>query len=104
MLNILRKKLDEKTQRGEQEQGKLKQFIGDENLRLQRVSGMKHDAMSCMENGAVAYPIKNFRWNENPLMALKNMEMRGRLVRIGGTLLPHLKVKEFTFSSLSNNI
>ncbi|MEE9225731.1 MAG: ribonuclease Y [Bacteroidota bacterium] len=51
-LNLLRKDLDETTRRVEQKQGELKQLIEDENVRLERVSGMTLDEAkkTLMEN------------------------------------------------------
>jgi len=76
----------------------------DEDLRFESVSHMRRDGTLWIGNAANVYPIKNFRWNGNPVTMLKNVETRGRLVRMGGTLVPLLKVKEFRFSSLSDDI
>ncbi len=72
----------------EEKYGKLKQLMEDENLRFESVSQMRRDGTLWIGNAANVYPIKNFRWNGNPVTMLKNVETRGRLVRMGGTLVP----------------
>lgn len=74
------------------------------------LTGLTRDGTFFIENGKIAYPIKNFRWNESPVAVLKNVEMMGTSVRIPAregsfpAMIPALKVKEFTFSSLSDAV
>ncbi len=51
-LHLLRKELEEKTKRVEQKQSELKQLVEDENVRLERVSGMTREEAkkSLMDN------------------------------------------------------
>jgi predicted Zn-dependent protease len=57
--------------------------------------------------------VKNFRWNESPIFMLNNIEMMGEPVRISSgessgltnaVVVPPLKVRDFTFTSLSDAI
>lgn len=75
------------------------------------LTGLTRDGTYFIENGKIAYPIKNFRWNESPVAVLKNVEMLGQSVRMPArdadpfpALIPPLKVREFTFSSLSDAV
>jgi predicted Zn-dependent protease len=74
------------------------------------LTGLTRDGNYYIEDGKIAYPIKNFRWNESPVAVLKNIEMMGTSARSLGretgvsAFVPAMKVKEFTFSSLSEAI
>lgn len=67
-------------------------------------TGLTRDGTFFIENGRIAYPVKNFRFNESPIIMLNNLEALGRPQRIGGNLIPPIKVREFTFSSLSDAV
>ena len=89
------------------------------------LTGLTRDGTFYIENGLLKYPIKNFRFNESPVIMLNNVEELGRPVRLVGegggggrrgffsggsplgqevTVAPALKVRDFTFSSLSDAI
>lgn len=57
-----------------------------------------------IENGQIKYPVKNFRFNECPVIMLNNLEELGRPVRTRGNLVPPIKIRDFTFSSLSDAV
>ena len=76
-------------------------------------TGLTRDGTFLIENGKVTKPIKNFRFNESPIFFLNNLEALGPTIRInasealgagGATYMPALKVREFTFSSLSDAV
>jgi predicted Zn-dependent protease len=67
-------------------------------------TGLTRDGMFFIENGRIAYPIKNFRWNESPIIMLNNLEALGKPQRINGNLIPPLKIRDFTFTSLSDAV
>lgn len=67
-------------------------------------TGLTRDGTFYIENGQIKYPVKNFRFNESPVIMLNNLEAMGRPVRIGGNLIPPLKIRDFTFSSLSDAV
>ena len=76
-------------------------------------TGLTRDGTFLIENGKVTHPVKNFRFNESPIFFLNNLESLGPVVRInasealgagGATYMPTLKVRDFTFSSLSDAV
>ena len=76
-------------------------------------TGLTRDGTYLIENGKLSRPVKNFRFNESPIFFLNNLEMLGPSMRInasealgagGSTIMPAIKVREFTFSSLSDAV
>ncbi|AFK04943.1 peptidase U62 modulator of DNA gyrase [Emticicia oligotrophica DSM 17448] len=67
-------------------------------------TGLTRDGTFYIENGKIKYPIKNFRFNESPVIMLNNLEAMGKPTRVGGCLIPPLKIRDFTFSSLSDAV
>ena len=73
-------------------------------------TGLTRDGTFLVENGKITKAIKNFRFNDSPLFMLNNLEAIGPAVRLAGTeaggavVVPPLKVKEFTFTSLSDAV
>jgi predicted Zn-dependent protease len=76
-------------------------------------TGLTRDGTFLIENGEISHPVKNFRWNESPIFMLNNIEMMGEPVRISSgessgltntVIVPPLKVRDFTFTSLSDAI
>jgi predicted Zn-dependent protease len=73
-------------------------------------TGLTRDGTFYIENGAIKFPIKNFRFNESPIIMLNNLEALGKPERTvsgegGGTaLIPPMKIRDFTFSSLSDAV
>lgn len=71
-------------------------------------TGLTRDGTFYIENGKILYPIKNFRFNESPIIMLNNLETLGKPMRVsgfgGGSLIPAMKVRDFTFSSLSDAV
>lgn len=67
-------------------------------------TGLTRDGTFFIENGKLAYPIKNFRFNESPIIMLNNLETLGQQERINGDLIPYMKVRDFTFTSLSDAV
>ncbi|MBP7981587.1 MAG: TldD/PmbA family protein [Arenimonas sp.] len=74
------------------------------------LTGLTRDGTFYIENGAIKHPIKNFRFNESPVIMLNNIEELGRPVRIAGDetnysmMIPPMKIRDFTFSSLSDAV
>ena len=74
------------------------------------LTGLTRDGTFYIENGEIKYPIKNFRFNESPIIMLNNLEELGRQERTVSTesnqnyLLPAIKARDFTFSSLSDAV
>lgn len=67
-------------------------------------TGLTRDGTFFIENGKLKHPIKNFRFNESPIIMLNNLETLGQQVRINGNLIPYMKVRDFTFTSLSDAV
>ncbi|MCF8325675.1 MAG: TldD/PmbA family protein [Leadbetterella sp.] len=67
-------------------------------------TGLTRDGTFYIENGKIKFPVKNFRFNESPVIMLNNLEEMGKPVRIMGNLVPPLKIRDFTFSSLSDAV
>ena len=76
-------------------------------------TGLTRDGTFLIENGKVTRPIKNFRFNESPIFFLNNLEAIGPTIRInasenlgagGAVYMPPIKVRDFTFSSLSDAV
>ncbi len=67
-------------------------------------TGLTRDGTFYIENGQIKYPVKNFRFNESPVIMLNNLEAMGKPIRVGGNLIPPMKIRDFTFSSLSDAV
>jgi len=67
-------------------------------------TGLTRDGTFYIENGEIKYPVKNFRFNESPIIMLNNLETLGKQVRINGNLIPYMKIRDFTFTSLSDAV
>ena len=67
-------------------------------------TGLTRDGTFYIENGKIKYPIKNFRFNESPIIMLNNIEALGKPERINGNMVPPMKIRDFTFSSLSDAV
>ena len=79
-------------------------YIRDVDPQTLLYTGLTRDGTFYIENGKIKFPIKNFRFNESPVIMLNNLEAIGRPVRIGGNLVPPLKIRDFTFTSLSDAV
>ncbi len=76
-------------------------------------TGLTRDGTFYIENGKIKHPIKNFRFNESPIIMLNNLETLGKQMRVasgggggggGSSLIPAMKIRDFTFSSLSDAV
>ena len=68
-------------------------------------TGLTRDGAFLIENGKVTRPLKNFRWNESPLLMLNRLEDIGRPEpTAAGRLMPALRVRDFNFTSLSDAV
>ena len=88
-------------------------YIRGTDPRTISFTGLTRDGTFLIENGKITRPIKNFRFNESPIFFLNNLEAIGPAVRVnasealgagGATWMPTLKVRDFTFSSLSDAV
>ena len=68
-------------------------------------TGLTRDGAFLIENGRITRPLKNFRWNESPLLMLNRLEDIGRPEpTAAGRLMPALRVRDFNFTSLSDAV
>ncbi|KQY52589.1 TldD/PmbA family protein [Lysobacter sp. Root494] len=74
------------------------------------LTGLTRDGTFYIENGEIKYPVKNFRFNESPVIMLNNIEELGKPVRVGDDespfvmMIPPMKLRDFTFTSLSDAV
>ena len=68
------------------------------------LTGLTRDGTFYIENGKIQFPVKNFRFNESPIIMLNNVEALGRAQRSGNMIVPPMKIRDFTFSSLSDAV
>ena len=74
------------------------------NPRTLEVTGMTRDGTFWLENGQVAYPIKNLRFNQSLPDMLQNVDALSMVKRCGSNVVPGVRVKEFNFSSITDSI
>jgi predicted Zn-dependent protease len=89
-------------------------YIRGVDPRTALFTGLTRDGLWFIENGKIAYPVRNFRFNQSllDLLAPGNVELIGPAERIsasesqggGASLTPALKVKEFHFTSQSEAV
>lgn len=71
------------------------------------LTGLTRDGTFYIENGQIKYPLKNFRFNESPVIMLNNIDELGRPVRVGDGplfMIPPMRLRDFTFTSLSDAV
>ncbi|HEU4628545.1 MAG TPA: TldD/PmbA family protein [Gemmatimonadaceae bacterium] len=69
------------------------------------LTGLTRDGTFLIERGKITRPLKNFRWNDSPLLALNRIEEIGRAERVEpGLVMPSLKIRDFNFTSLSDAV
>lgn len=68
------------------------------------LTGLTRDGTFYIENGKIAFPVKNFRFNESPIIMLNNVEAMGKPQRSENMMVPPMKIRDFTFSSLSDAV
>ena len=69
------------------------------------LTGLTRDGTFLIENGKVTRPLKNFRFNDSPLLMLSRIDDIGRAERVSsGMVMPSLRVRDFNFSSLSDAV
>jgi len=88
-------------------------YIRAVDPQTQLYTGLTRDSTFFIENGKIKHPVKNFRFNESPVIMLNNLETLGKQVRVsvdggpgGGAsfLVPYMKIRDFTFTSLSDAV
>jgi predicted Zn-dependent protease len=68
-------------------------------------TGLTRDGTFLIEKGKITRSLKNFRWNESPLLMLNRLEEIGRAEpAAAGRMMPALRVRDFDFTSLSDAV
>jgi predicted Zn-dependent protease len=68
-------------------------------------TGLTRDGTFLVENGRITRSIRNFRWNESPLLMLNRIIDIGRAERVDvGRVMPSLKIRDFNFASISEAV
>jgi len=88
-------------------------YIRPLNPRIISFTGLTRDGTFLIENGKIARPVTNFRFNQSLTELLANVEVLGRPIRVSadessstGTpmIVPPMKVKDFELASVSDAI
>lgn len=89
-------------------------YIRNLNPRTVSYTGLTRDGTFLIENGKIARPVNNFRFNQSLTDLLANVEMIGRPTRVAANedgsagrlpvVVPALKVKAFNLASISDAI
>ncbi|HET9662717.1 MAG TPA: TldD/PmbA family protein [Burkholderiales bacterium] len=68
-------------------------------------TGLTRDGTFLIEKGKITRSLKNFRWNESPLLMLNRLEdIGGAQPTAAGRLMPALRISRFDFTSLSDAV
>jgi len=76
-------------------------------------TGLTRDGTFLVENGQITTAVKNLRWNESPVFMLNNLEAMSAPVRVSASesgdagnavVVPAVKARDFTFTSLSDAV
>jgi predicted Zn-dependent protease len=68
------------------------------------VTGMTRDGTFWIENGQIAYPIKNLRFNQSLPEMLRDVDALSSVERYGSTVAPGARVRAFNFSSVTDSV
>ncbi|MGK7927111.1 MAG: TldD/PmbA family protein [Spirulina sp.] len=74
------------------------------NPRTLEVTGMTRDGTFWIENGAIAYPVKNLRFNQSLPEMLRDIDGLTSVRRCEDNVVPGVRVKAFNFSSITESI
>ncbi|MGQ4647322.1 metallopeptidase TldD-related protein [Lyngbya aestuarii] len=79
-------------------------YVRDVNPRTLEVTGMTRDGTFWIEDGQIAYPIKNLRFNQSLPNMLRDVDGLSTVERFGSSVVPGVRVKEFNFSSVTDSV
>lgn len=74
------------------------------NPRTLEVTGMTRDGTFWIEDGKIAYPIKNLRFNQSLPEMLNEVDALSTVQRYGSSIVPGVRVKAFNFSSVTDSV
>jgi predicted Zn-dependent protease len=80
-------------------------YIRSLDPRTVLLTGLTRDGTFLIENGKITRSLKNFRWNESPLLLLGKIDEIGRAERTAaGQVMPSIRARDFNFTSLSDAV
>jgi predicted Zn-dependent protease len=84
-------------------------YIRTVNPQTRQMTGLTRDGLFLIENGKIAAPVMNFRFNESPFRMLKNARRLGRAERVQGLeapsmIAPPVVADDFPFTSVSDAV
>lgn len=86
-------------------------YIRPLNPRRLSYTGLTRDGVFWIEDGKIAHPVSNFRWNDSPISVLENVEAASESVRASprdgsatNLWVPALRVRQFELSSVSDAV
>ena len=68
------------------------------------VTGLTRDGVWLVEKGKVVHPVNNFRFNDNPINLLKNLEATSSSTTAGSMIAPGIRAADFNFTSKSDAV
>ena len=74
------------------------------NPKTLEVTGMTRDGTFWIEDGQIAYPIKNLRFNQSLPQMLQEVDALSKVQRYGSIVVPGVRVKAFNFDSITDSI
>ena len=74
------------------------------NTKTLEVTGMTRDGTFWIEEGQIAYPIKNLRFNQRLPEMLQAVDALSSVQRFGNSVVPGVRVKAFNFSSVTDSV
>ncbi len=74
------------------------------NPRSLVVTGMTRDGSFWVEDGQIAYPIKNLRFNQSLPELLRDIDALSCAQRVGNGVIPGVRARRFSFSSVTDSI
>lgn len=74
------------------------------NPKTLEVTGMTRDGTFWIEEGQIAYPIKNLRFNQSLPEMLRDVDALSAVHRFDSSVIPGVRVKTFNFSSVTDSV
>ena len=74
------------------------------NPKTLEITGMTRDGTFWIEDGKIAYPIKNLRFNQKLPEMMRDIDLLTTVERYSSSVVPGVRVKSFNFSSISDSV
>ncbi|NJR22676.1 MAG: TldD/PmbA family protein [Richelia sp. CSU_2_1] len=79
-------------------------YVNYVNPKTSEVTGMTRDGTFWIEDGKIAYPIKNLRFNQILPDMLRDVDAVTEVKRYGSSVVPGVRVKAFNFTSITDSL